>query len=150
MEGTADPKYISHGEIQGGRAVDTDHWAPDLNARIKKELAQAVLEVASLWVAEALLGDTPIGFVLMEFKFNDSRYVIFHDMVMKPSVQDQGYEHAFADWLKKEMQDMKIQRAFFESGIRNHEAHKLFESFGFKTISVTMMLDTGLVAKHPE
>ena len=43
----ADPAYISHAELQGGRALGPGRWSPDLEARIAREAARAIAGVAS-------------------------------------------------------------------------------------------------------
>lgn len=138
----ADPRYISHGEIQDGRAINPDQWSPDLSSKIKEDLMKAVTNWnfnRSQGVAIVCFEGVPIGFILIEFE--GTRHVIIQDMVLRPSKRSLGYGTAFAGWLKTELHNMGIHRAFFESGIKNHDAHKLFESFGFKIISVVMMLD---------
>ncbi|UFZ02977.1 GNAT family N-acetyltransferase [Bradyrhizobium ontarionense] len=145
--GHVGPAYVSHSELQGGRALGPGRWRDDLPAVLEAELrarlrqagvgapgrsGQAVLvaeldgELVGLSIV-TFAGQAPVPFAVVE------------DMIVSPAMRSRGIGKAMLDWIATEARSRTIARLFLESGIDNKRAHHLFEQEGFRTVSVVMM-----------
>jgi GNAT superfamily N-acetyltransferase len=138
------PSYISHSELQFGRAPAPGQWTADLEAVFKAEIEArlpcapgAALRIASAYAADDLVGmayvtfnaDVPIPFIVLE------------DIVVDESKRGDGIGQQLMDWILARAKEEGIKRAFLESGKDNHDAHHFFERNGFHQVSIVMMAD---------
>jgi GNAT superfamily N-acetyltransferase len=141
--GNVGPDYISHAELQVGRALSPNVWRPDLRAFLRAEMAPrlgrapgpdskpiAVAEQDGALAALAYVtfaGSAPTPFAIVE------------DLIVAPATRGRGVGKALLDWIADEARAHGIRRLFLESGIANKRAHDFFEREGFRPTSVVMM-----------
>jgi GNAT superfamily N-acetyltransferase len=139
--------YISHGELQGPRALAPGRWVPniaqvleeDLRGRIRNADDPASNEFTML-AAGLSDGVDEVGVMLATFSRAAAvPYCILEDIVIRTDRRNRGYGRQALDWLDRECQRRGIHRLFLESGVENKSAHELFERDGFKPVSVVMM-----------
>ena len=143
------PEFISHGELQGPRALSPDTWRADLPEILRNEieprLAETgdkvpgaesrpvlVAETAGALAAVSLVtfsGTAPVPFAIVE------------DLVVDPRLRSRGIGKAVLDRIAAEARARDIGRLFLESGRHNHRAHAFFEREGFAACSIVMMRD---------
>jgi ribosomal protein S18 acetylase RimI-like enzyme len=142
--GNVGPDYISHAELQGGRALSPTEWRPNLREVLRAEIAPrlvagppardshpiAVAEQVGTLVAlsyVAFVGSAPVPFAVIE------------DLIVSAAARGLGVGRAMLDWIAEEARTHGIRRLFLESGITNQRAHDFFERQGFRPTSVVMM-----------
>ena len=108
--------YISHSELQFGRAEAPDKWIDDLVAKFKTAYVTFNTSV-------------PIAFMVLE------------DIVVDRAKRGSGFGQTILDWVFAQGRREGIKRAFLESGKENHDAHHFFERNGFHQVSIVMMAD---------
>jgi GNAT superfamily N-acetyltransferase len=141
-----DSDYISHGELQLGRATDPEHWSPDLARLIADEIRCAGENGAhsERRVVTASIGSRLAAMALVGFHRGfHSRYVVLEDLMVDKALRRNGIGDAVLKWIEKEVRTAGCERMFLESGIRNREAHGFFERHGFRPCSLVMMKSVG-------
>jgi GNAT superfamily N-acetyltransferase len=140
------PAYISHGELQVGRASDPEHWSPDLTHLIVDQIRGTLdNSVASgLRVATASITSGLAALALVSFHRGlHSAYAILEDLVVNGALRHNGIGGAVLEWIENEVRTAGCQRMFLESGIKNHDAHRFFERHGFRPCSLVMIKSVG-------
>jgi GNAT superfamily N-acetyltransferase len=141
------PAYISHSELQGPRAQMPGVWSPDIatileqdiRSRINQPLDPAADEETRL-VAVALVDQVVSGVFLVSFnRIAPIPFCIIEDMMLIPEYRNHGLGKMFFDWIATQSRERGIGRLFLESGISNEPAHRLFDSVGFRKVSIVMM-----------
>ncbi|MBN8943831.1 MAG: GNAT family N-acetyltransferase [Rhizobiales bacterium] len=138
-----DAAYISHQELQEGRALAPGAWNPDLAGIIAEEV-QAILasDGQDRAIAVARNGETLVGLALMSFRPVDKApgcYAVVDDLIVSPEARGLGLGRHMVDWLAREARERGATRLFLESGIHNNRAHGFFEKQGFAKLSTVMM-----------
>jgi GNAT superfamily N-acetyltransferase len=136
--------YISHSELQFGRAQAPDKWFPDLEAVFKAEIAERVpcAPGAQFRVARAYSDDALVGLAYVTFTFEvPIPFFILEDIVVGRSKRGAGIGQAMLDWIFARAKEEGIKRGFLESGKDNHDAHHFFERNGFEQVSIVMMAE---------
>jgi len=131
------PDYISHAELQGGRALSPTEWRPNLVEVLRAEV-DARLAGGTIAMAEAEGMLLALAFVT----FADSApvpYAVVEDLIVAPETRGRGVGQTMLDWLAAEARCRGIRRLFLESGVDNERAHGFFERQGFRRTSVVMM-----------
>jgi GNAT superfamily N-acetyltransferase len=139
--------YISHSELQGGRALAPDRWNPDLRATFRQELLVRLKlpHGAAIRVATAFAGNDLMCIAYVTFNKEVSiPHVIVEDIVVDGALRGQGIGQHMLDWIFARAKEEGITRAFLESGNTNHSAHKFFERNGFRQVSIVMMKEFDL------
>jgi GNAT superfamily N-acetyltransferase len=135
------PDYISHAELQGGRAVSPTEWRPNLveilHAEIDARLARGTIAVAE--EEGALLALAFITFADEAPK----PFAIIEDLIVAPETRGRGVGKTMLDWIAAEVRARGIGRLFLESGVDNERAHAFFEREGFRPTSIVMMRELG-------
>jgi GNAT superfamily N-acetyltransferase len=138
------PDYISHGELQLGRALDPERWSPNLTELLTKEFESGAESQPTLdgvgRSAMAHLGDELVAGAVVSF--HDcayGAYAVFEDLVVAPEHRRRGVGAEVTHWLEEQALRLGCSRVFLESGLHNEGAHSFFHQLGFKTCSITMM-----------
>ncbi len=135
------PAYISHAELQLGRAIDSEHWSPNLAQLVADEIRAAAANGtrSGLRVAMATKGSQLRAMALVSFHCDlDSSYAVIEDLVVDKALRRHGIGNALLIWIEQEVRTAGCQQIFLESGISNREAHHFFEQHGFRPCSVVM------------
>jgi GNAT superfamily N-acetyltransferase len=136
--------YISHSELQFGRAEAPDKWIDNLVAKFKTEIAERVpcAPGATFRVASAYSGDELIGIAYVTFNTKvPIPFIVLEDIVVDRAKRGSGFGQEILDWVFAQGRREAIKRAFLESGKDNHDAHHFFERNGFHQVSIVMMAD---------
>jgi len=140
-----DSKYISHGEIQDGRAKDFETWRSDLLPIMTKEFSQACDPKdpnVQLFVIKQ--GPKLCGLGLLNiYPERQIPFAVLQDLVIDRIHRSQGLGEIALTWLKKELRSQGLKQLFLESGIQNISAHRFFEKQGFSIVSKIMVSDLG-------
>lgn len=139
-------EYISHSELQTGRAEAADCWDGDLLARVEAEARQAIAAGreggAGSHCALALDQERVVGLAFLRFATDDSPpFGVIEDLLIDGGWRGQGLGQRFMLWIEAQCRRQGCRRLFLESGIRNHRAHAFFERRGFARTSVVMARD---------
>lgn len=139
------PEYISHSEMQVGRAIHSNRWADDLLDIIRREMREATEHLrntghAQRKLALALQDEDLVACAFVDF-FGDptSPYATLDDLVVADTNQCLGVGTQFFRWIENECRSQKIQQLFLVSGQGNSRAHRFFQRQGFEPISIVMM-----------
>ncbi len=142
----ADPAYISHSELQFGRAAAPDRWNADLHAKISGEAARAIATTirqdapSGTRLAVLTASGQLQGFAFVSFTSGSGKpFATIEDLLIAPGARGQGTGRTVVDWICAECRGMGCERLFLESGIGNHRAHHFFEDQGFVQTSIVMM-----------
>jgi GNAT superfamily N-acetyltransferase len=136
--------YISHSELQFGRAVAPDRWVDGLVDKFRGEIAERVpcAPGAMLRVASAYSGDALVGMAYVTFTATvPIPFIVLEDIVVDQRQRGSGIGQEILDWVFDQARREGIKRAFLESGKDNHDAHHFFERNGFHQVSIVMMAD---------
>ncbi len=138
------PGYISHAELQGGRALSPIEWRPDLLdvlcAELMPRLQPGMPAPDSRPIAVAEQGEALVGLAFVTFAASAPvPFAIVDDLIVSPDTRGRGVGRAMLDWIAAEARARRIGRLFLESGIANERAHHFFEREGFRPTSVVMM-----------
>jgi ribosomal protein S18 acetylase RimI-like enzyme len=132
---SADPGYISHGEIQTGLSADGKTWVPDLESRFLVEAA-ADQNGRSLAVArDARNAIVAAGAVRWNFETEDARFATLQDLAVEPALRSQGLGARMVEFVEREVRARNCAWLFLESGKDNRRAHEFFERAGFHEVS---------------
>jgi GNAT superfamily N-acetyltransferase len=137
--------YISHSEVQYGRAAAPDKWIADLHGKFAAEIAERIpyRPDAAQCVARAIdeKGQL-IGIAYVTFnELVPIPFFVLEDIVVERGNRGTGIGQQMIDWIFSEARRRGIKRAFLESGKDNHDAHHFFERNGFYQVSIVMMAD---------
>jgi GNAT superfamily N-acetyltransferase len=138
--------YISHSELQFGRAEAPDQWFSNLQEILKGEIEERVPFVTPAQspgrVASAYQGDILVGIAYVIFNSQvPIPFIVVEDIVVERTMRGSGIGQAMIDWIFSRAREENVRRAFLESGKDNHDAHHFFERNGFKQVSIVMMAD---------
>ena len=136
------PEYISHSELQVGRALSPIEWRPNLRdvlrAEIEPRLAGTGPDGKLVAVAEDGGGLAALAYVTFAGAA-PVPFAIVEDLIVSPATRGRGVGKALLDWIAAEARARGIRRLFLESGVDNERAHAFFEREGFRPTSVVMM-----------
>lgn len=132
---SADPAYISHGEIQTGLSADGKTWIPDLEARF---LAEATSDQSGRSLALARDAKGAIiaaAAVSWNFENEEAPFAVLQDLAVEPSLRSRGLGAELVKFVEREARARNAAWLFLESGRENRHAHEFFERAGFQEIS---------------
>ncbi len=146
MAGNIDPVYISHGELQDGRALDPQRWSPGLEGILAEEMSAFMSHPASEppggRVAVARIAGAVVAVLLVEvFRDGPVCYAVLHDLVVDRGLRGQGIGALCLAWAERQLGQEWAGRIFLESGTENHRAHAFFSRAGFRQCSLVMFKD---------
>jgi GNAT superfamily N-acetyltransferase len=141
--GNVGPDYISHAELQGGRALSPTEWRPDLREVLHAELVPRLVGLSrpdGKPIAVAERGGALVALAYVTFADTAPvPFAIVEDLIVAPAIRGHGIGKAMLDWIAAEGRTRGIRRLFLESGITNKRAHDFFEHEGFRPTSIVMM-----------
>jgi GNAT superfamily N-acetyltransferase len=139
------PAYISHGEVQLGRARDFSRWADNLPMILESELADSLAgggnSSPEVVVAVARIAGELAGFALVRLVHEPTHYAVLEDVVVSAMFRGKGVGKHIVLWAENEARRLGAQRLFLESGLQNQAAHEFFHKLGFTECSVVMTKD---------
>ncbi|KAA3608124.1 MAG: GNAT family N-acetyltransferase [Planctomycetota bacterium] len=142
-----DPAYISHGEIECGRALAPGRWAPEFRESIKKEFVfiadqdldfeDSDLQYAGPRLLRLEVGGECIGVaVVVLYWAANQALASLEDLVLRRDCRGKGFGRLFLQQLQQRLQRAGIQRWLLEVGGENEKAQAFFQSLGFRAVSV--------------
>lgn len=149
-----DTSYISHGELQSGRATGRTQWSENLQEQLRDEIANLTLDgqdlnagsrVGRAWLSGSVVAVLIVGV----FGEGPKRYAVLEDLVVSAASRGSGIGAACLAWVDGQLKSAGITRVFLESGINNHPAHDFFLHNGFDRCSVVMMKEVETPAAVP-
>jgi GNAT superfamily N-acetyltransferase len=137
-------KYISHGEIQSGRAETFSRWSLNLFEIMSGEIESIISNPLTTngWQGIAIARESTTIIALALVRFENSRnksYGIIDDLLVDSSHRSQGVGLQLLRWIEHEAMQRGIHYLFLESGIANDRAHAFFKAQGFQICSLTMV-----------
>jgi GNAT superfamily N-acetyltransferase len=142
-----DVSYISHGELQGARALSPTQWRQPLSEILLKEIEPRIAETRRegapgpnskpILVAEDASGLVAITFVTFDSQWTP--YAIIEDLVVDTNRRGLGLGKAVIDWITEEAQARGVHRLMLESGVKNERAHEFFQRENFVICSKVMI-----------
>jgi ribosomal protein S18 acetylase RimI-like enzyme len=142
----ASEEYISHGEIQDGRAEATGVWSADAQSVLTRQFLNGCRnegdgKFAETRVALAQLNGldvAAIAYVGME-RTAPVSYAILYDLLVRSDLRNLNIGSTLLSWLEKQLRKEEVRLLFLESGVNNERAHSFFKQQGFSTVSINMM-----------
>lgn len=128
----ADEKYISHGEVQCGRASSFDKWSENIKDVLNHELS-CVDEHKRVVICQ--VDGRTVGFGIIEI--HDS-FAVFDDIIVDRELRRLGIGSRINEWVESELSKMNVNMVFLEIGTDNEKAKKMFTKNGYKQVSVMM------------
>jgi len=143
------PEYVSHGELQGPRALAPGRWAPDHAEVLAREAVARIAQPldapeggATTLVAGLAIDGRDLGvFFVTLSREAPVPFCILEDIVIAQDVRGRGLGEAYLGWIANECRARGIKRLFLESGHDNEAAHRFFAREGFAPVSIVMMKD---------
>ncbi|KMQ65063.1 hypothetical protein ACM46_12780 [Chryseobacterium angstadtii] len=135
--------YISHSEIIYGRALDANHWSPDLKTILTKQFESGFDEDqnSKLKILIAENGDRKIvGMLIFNIVNGFKNYAILEDMLLDGSLRGQSLGSTLLEKALEESKSWNISFMMLESGTDNAGAHHFFNKYGFKKVSENYIL----------
>ena len=130
--------YISHSEIQEGRAYDENTWSHDIQTVLTSEFSDALKNELfdQSNIVAAFLNQQLVGFALVEFKNSPNEpYAVLSDIIVDKNFRKNNIGEKIIKWLKSQLINNNIKSLFAESNIKNDSAHQFLIKSGFKPIS---------------
>ncbi|MDH7786827.1 N-acetylglutamate synthase-like GNAT family acetyltransferase [Ochrobactrum sp. 19YEA23] len=142
------PSYISHTDIQWGRASGVGQWSPDLRENIMELIGQistgksARPTSSGIRLVIAMKNATLVGIAFVSVRCDAAcPYAILEDLLISHNMRDRGIGSSMLNWVRDQCRAGGIRRMFLESNLDNTRAHTLFHRLGFQSLSVVMSCD---------
>ncbi len=136
------PSYISHSEVQIGRAANFQSWAEGLDQSLESEFREALGDGADsdaeVCIAIARSGTELVAIAIVRFVIQPTRYAVFEDLVVASAHRRQGIGEALIRFAEEEAVRRGAAFMFLESGKGNGGAHTFFKRLGFQECSIVM------------
>jgi len=138
-----DTAYISHGEMQGGRAEGPTRWRRDILKEVTSEFLRLAsargAAAATAQLVQAISDGEPIGVAVVVFHQGRPRpFAVLEDMVVARDARGSGIGKAMLSWIERAARSAGIRDVYLESGIHNEGAHRFFERSRFRIVSKVM------------
>jgi len=130
--------YISHGEIQEGRAYNENTWSNDILTILTSEFNDALKNELFHHsnIVAAYLSNNLVGFALVEYKNSpNGSYAVLSDIIVDKNYRNNNIGEKLIKWVLIQLNNNNIKSLFAESNINNHVAHQFLIKLGFKPIS---------------
>jgi GNAT superfamily N-acetyltransferase len=138
-----DPSYISHTELQEGRATTPTAWSASLPALLSADFAKLCMDPSNDGRIALAYRDTElVGLAVLSLHVTGpSPWCVLEDLIVKPSARHLQIGAQLIGWLEKQAAVHGATRMFLESGIQNAAAHRFFHRRGYHDCSIVMMKD---------
>lgn len=140
----SDTDYISHSEIQEGRALSANEWSPKLKSILNKSVLNHLAgqndDGSRGALAFAQLHGKIVG--ILQISYCESphmQYAVLEDLIVCRSTRSKGFGSMFVRWLYEQLKKQCIEFIFLESGIRNARAHAFFKAVDYTVVSQVMV-----------
>ena len=120
-------KYITHIEIEEGRAIDKTTWSPNLKEILTKELEYTLQFRKRL--AVLYQEDTPTAYALIK---RSGSTAILEDIV----VTNKGEGSQLLEWLETKLKQEGIEEILGDLGTDNLQAQTFMQKRGYEPITV--------------
>lgn len=138
-----DTEYISHGELQCGRASAPTSWVPNLAAVVRAEFV-AVARLGAGRLAYARAGDTVVAVAVTSVEQRHTvPFAVIEDLVVARDIRNTGVGRKFLEWIEMWAIRQGCRQLFLESGVRNAGAHRFFERRGYVRVSLSLFKELG-------
>lgn len=131
---SADPRYISHGEIQYGLSRDGTTWVANLAGLMREDIEASDPDqrVAILRdIAGTLLGAAIVATV----RTPRVSYIVIEDIVVSSDARSGGVGRTLVAFIEDDARSSGVEWAFLESGLHNERAHAFFERQSYRPLS---------------
>lgn len=126
--------YISHGDVQSGRASSFYSWSVNLADVLTKEFSSSIgIRGAGLALLELEGTLAGIAFVTAKQDFS-----VLEDFIIKVDSRSKHLGQDLYLWIEKELKADGVSDIFLESRFDNVHAHRFFKRLGFLERSVVM------------
>ena len=135
--------YISHGEIQFGRATSANEWSKNLKSKLISDFNTVVEnEKRGNLISAHTQDNILVGLILLEyFDSPNGVYATLADIVVADAYRKNGIGNQMVNWVFKEVEKKNITNLYAESNINNISAHNFLTKHGFNTISKVLKKD---------
>ncbi len=137
-----DPSYISHGEVQEGLSTDGVSWSSAMPRRMAEDLAPD-REDRSVALVRDEQGEIIGSAIVVWVSGPPVRFAVIEDLAVSPARRGQGLGARIMGFIQEEAGRRGMQWLFLESGLRNVQAHRLFEREGYEVLSYTFAKPLG-------
>lgn len=120
-------EYITHIEIEEGRAVSLNKWAHDIKDVLKEELIESCKEIRVVAIS---IEEEINGFALLKFE-DDS--IIIEDIV----VNQKGLGKELMNWIENYAKTMGFVKLIGHVGCSNEVAKSFMNKLGFEGQTIT-------------
>lgn len=134
---TAQPAYISHGELQMGIASGPGRIAADGKEKWKNYIYKKInTSSAFVQICRDESGGPIQGFIVAEIDSDgDKPFGVICDVVVRKEMRGEGLGKELLQTGIRWLREQKAHAVYLESGVENHEAHHFFERQGFVPVS---------------
>lgn len=136
--------YISHSEIQQGRAYDENTWSNDILAILTSEFDEAIQNelYKKSNIAASYYNNILVGFALVEFDSSPERaYAILSDIIVDENYRECRIGETLLNWIAAQLEIHGIKSVYAESNLKNSPAHRFLVNNGFKPLSKVFKKD---------
>ena len=139
------PEYVSHVELQLGRAHSDGTWSENLASILAEEFAAALSpqELQPIHQARAFSGYADGELVcvgLVGFHFAESGpYAVLEDIIVHSEKRDAKYGSQALNWIESSIKQIGVAMLFCETVTSNSTAQSFFRSRGFQVVSAVLL-----------
>ena len=119
-------EYITHIEIEEGRALSINEWSPNLKDILRDEL---ITEMAKSKVIVAEDDGIIKGYALLKL---ENKILTIEDIV----VNQKGIGTEIMEWIEKEMVKNGIKRLMADLGVKNKRAQEFMKKLGYEAQTI--------------
>ena len=119
-------EYITHIEIEEGRALSLNEWSPNLKDILREEL---ITEIAQSRVIVAEDNGIIKGYALIKLDYN---ILTIEDIV----VNQKGVGTEIMEWIEREMRKNGIKRLMADIGVKNKTAQEFMKKLGYEAQTI--------------
>lgn len=136
--------YISHTEIQEGRAYDEYTWSDNIRDLLATEFEEAIKNkpLINSNIAGTYYDNRLVAFALLEFKSSlNGSFAVLSDIIVADEFRNNKIGEKLLKWIWAQMKNTDIKRVYAESNIQNTIAHKFLVENGFSIVSKVFKQD---------
>lgn len=145
--------YISHSEIQEGRAYNEHTWSNNIQDILTSEFEEAIKNKLyySSNIAASYYNNCLVAFALIEYKSSlNGSFAILSDIIVEKDFRNNKIGENLLKWIITQLSNNDIKSIYAESNIQNNLAHKFLVENGFNSISKVFKQDLSKKEKTAE